>query len=102
MSEPDAAFFKLRIDRPQLIRWLDAPVPLASRWTDWRNIGGQYYFEAGVRDIKDIPDREMADKIFECDRALRRYAANREAVRDILKAAEAPYLKRAVYHTDTQ
>jgi hypothetical protein len=101
MSEPDAAFFKLRIDRPQLIPWLDSPVPPASRWTDWRNIGGQYYFD-GVQDIKDVSERQMADRIFRSDRALRRYATNRDAVRAILKTAEAPYLKRAVYQADTQ
>jgi hypothetical protein len=102
MSEPDAAFFKLRIERPQLIRWLDAPVPPASKWSDWRNIGGQYYF-GDVRDIKDIPDQKMADQILECDRELRPYATNRDAVRAILEtAAGAPYLKRAVYHADTQ
>jgi hypothetical protein len=102
MLEPDAAFFKLHMARAQLIRWLDAPVPLASCWTDWRNIGGQYYFDEGVQDIKDIPDREMADKISECDGELRRYATARDAVWDILKTGEPPFLKRAVYNAGTE
>ena len=36
MSEPDGAFLKLRIARPDLVRWLDSPTAPASRWLDWR------------------------------------------------------------------
>jgi hypothetical protein len=41
MSEPDSAFLKLKIDRADLITWLEDRPRLASGWTDWRSIGGQ-------------------------------------------------------------
>ena len=51
MSEPDGAFLKLRIARPDLVRWLDSPPAPASRWLDWRSIGGQWYFADGPEEI---------------------------------------------------
>jgi hypothetical protein len=97
MSEPDAVFLKLKIARPDLIRWLDAPVPRASQWSDWRDIGGSYYFKGGPRDIKDISDEELLSKIAACDRTLSGMSSNRIALRQIIDGAEAPFLKRASY-----
>lgn len=101
MSEPDAAFLKLRIDRPRLVRWLDAPVGPASRWTDWREMGGQYY-NSGVQYLSDYSDADMAESLAKADAALLRYRDNRSAVRDIMSSAEAPHLKRASYQADTR
>ena len=97
MSEPCSAFLKLRIKREGLVAWLDGPVSPAAHWSDWRGIGGQYYFDGGVGDIADISDAEMADNVTECDRALGGFSNNRAALRYILDAAEAPYLKRCTY-----
>ena len=42
MSEPYAAFLKLKIERPAVIGWLDAAPAPSSRWDDWRDIGGNW------------------------------------------------------------
>ena len=97
MSEPDAVFLKLKIARPDLLRWLDAPVPRASQWSDWREIGGSWYFKGGPRDINDISDEEMLAQIAACDRTLSGMGSNRAALRQIIDGAEAPFLKRASY-----
>ena len=102
MSEPLAAFCKFRLDRATLVRWLDAPVPPASRWADWRDIGGRYNLEGGVRDIRDIPAAELAQKVLRSDEDLRAYPTNRAALRAILATAEMPHLKRAAYDPATR
>jgi hypothetical protein len=102
MSEPISAFVKLRIDRPKLVQWLDAPVALASRWTDWRDMGGQYYSGGDDKDLKDFSNVEMAAKIAECDGILRRCRDNRFALKSVLRTAEAPQYKRASYRTETR
>jgi len=100
-AEPLSAFFKLRIDRPKLVRWLDSPVRRASQWTDWRDIGGQYH-NVGVQELRDFSDADMARTVAESDALLLRYKDNRAAVREIMNSAEEPYLKHASYRTDTQ
>jgi hypothetical protein len=97
MSEPLAAFAKFRIDRARLLRWLSEPVAPASKWSDWRQIGGKYYFTGGVRDIADIAAAELADKVSEADGELGSFATYRSALRSVLDSAEAPYMKRAQY-----
>jgi hypothetical protein len=101
MSEPFAAFLKLRIDRPKLVQWLDAPVGPASQWADWRNMGGQYYGSDGVKDLRDFSDSELAEYVAECDARLRNYRDNRSALQDILSTADMPQFKRASYKSDT-
>jgi hypothetical protein len=101
MSEPLSAFLKFRIDRVRLVQWLDAPVLRASRWTDWRQMGGKYY-NHGVQELSDYSDVDMAATIAKADGALRRYRDNRTAVRDIMSAAEAPQFKRAAYQSETR
>ena len=101
MSEPESAFFKLRIDRGRLVQWLDAPVMLASQWTDWRGIGGRYY-NHGVQDISDFSEADMAQTIAKSDAGLRRFRDTRAGVRDILSSAEAPHLMRASYSADSR
>jgi hypothetical protein len=101
MSEPDSAFFKLRIDRASLVRWLDAPVVLASEWADWREMGGQYY-NHGVQSLNDYSEADMADTIRKADANLHRFRDGRAAVRDIMRSAEAPHFMRASYQVDTR
>ena len=101
MSEPISAFFKLRIERSRLVQWLDSPVALASRWTDWRDMGGQYY-NAGDKDLRDYSDADIARITAECDASLRRCRDNRFALQRIMRTAEAPQYKRVSYRIDTR
>lgn len=101
MSEPISAFFKLRIERSRLVQWLDSPVAPASRWTDWRDMGGQYY-NAGNKDFRDCSDIDMARITAECDASLCRCRDNRIALQGIMRTAEAPQYKRASYRADTR
>ena len=102
MSEPDSAFFKLRIDRQNLVRWLDEPVVPASQWADWREMGGQYYNHGGVQAFGDYSEADMTDTLSQADARLRRFRDNRAAVRDIMRSAEAPHLMRASYQAGTR
>jgi hypothetical protein len=97
MSEPDAAFLKLEIDRTDLIGWLDDRPPLASAWRDWRSIGGEYYFRGGRRDIADITDAELGATLADCDAQLRGYESNRAALRELLVSSDEPFLTRIAY-----
>jgi hypothetical protein len=101
MSEPQSAFLKLRIDRAKLVRWLNAPVARASRWSDWREMGGKYY-NHGVQELRDYSDIDMAEAIAKADGFLRRFQDNRAALQDIMSTAETPQFKRASYQTETR
>ena len=100
MSEPNAAFVKLEIERADLIRWLDAPTPRASRWKDWREIGGSYYFKNGVQDIADVPSAELMESVLQCDLWLADARTNREMMRMVVGYAEAPELGIAAMSSD--
>lgn len=102
MSEPDGAFLKLRIARPDLVRWLDAPPARASGWVDWRDIGGQWYFDAGPEELRGISMMRLLRTMAECDAILARSATNRQALRGILNAAETPEIRHAAYDPGTQ
>jgi hypothetical protein len=101
MSEPQSAFLKFRIDRARLVEWLNAPVAPASRWADWREMGGQYYNE-GIQHLRDFSDIDMAENITKADGSLRRYRDNRAAIAYVMSTAEAPQLKRACYQAATR
>lgn len=96
MSEPYSAFLKLEISRENLARWLAAPVPAASRWPDWRAIGGQWYLSEG-RDLATCSDQDLGKLIAECDARLERHVDNRAALRAILQSAEADNIKVAAH-----
>ncbi|MGO4124603.1 hypothetical protein AB4Z01_09380 [Inquilinus sp. YAF38] len=102
MSEPDGAFLKLRIARPDLVRWLDAPPARASGWVDWRDIGGQWYFDAGPEELRGISMMQLVRTMAECDAILARSATNRQALRGILNAAETPEIRHATYDPGTR
>jgi len=102
MSEPDGAFLKLRIPRPDLVRWLDASPARASAWVDWRGIGGQWYFDAGPQELRSVSMMQLVRTMRECDAILARSGTNRQALRGILDAAEAPELRHAAYDPATQ
>ncbi|KXJ62709.1 hypothetical protein AXY46_04740 [Achromobacter xylosoxidans] len=96
MSEPYSAFLKLQISRENLARWLAAPVPAASRWSDWRTIGGQWYLTGG-KDLAACSDQDLGKLVSECDAMLARHSDNRAALRAIMQSAEADNIKVAAY-----
>ena len=100
MYKADAAFLKLQISRENLVRWLDSPAPPASKWQDWRSIGGEWSFKDGERPIADISETELQENVAKCDQRLSQ-RTNREVLRDVLKSADAPFLKRATYDAKT-
>lgn len=96
MSEPYSAFLKLQMSRENLARWLAAPAPAASRWSDWRFIGGQWYLFEG-KDLGASSNQDLGRLISECDAMLARHPDNRAALGAILKSAEAENIKVAAY-----
>jgi hypothetical protein len=100
MSESDAAFLKLGIDRDALIAWLDDRPPPATNWSDWRSIGSEYFFEGGRGDIANFPEAELNGRLADCDRQLRGYATNREALRQLFDPSEDPFLIRVSYDAE--
>jgi hypothetical protein len=100
MSEPDAAFLKLEIARADLVAWLDDRPPPASNWRDWRDIGGEYQFDAGRGDIADISELELNRHLADCDAQLSRFATNREALRELFDPSENPFLIRVAYDSE--
>jgi hypothetical protein len=97
MSEPYSAFVKLQIERVALVAWLEDRPPLASTWTDWREIRGEYYFKGGRRDIAEVSDLELRGDLADCDTQLRGYSSNRAALRGLLDSADEPYFTRIVF-----
>ncbi len=96
MSEPYSAFLKLQMSRENLSRWLAAPVPAASRWSDWRTIGGQWHLSEG-KDLAASSDQDLGKLVSECDAMLARHSDNRAALRAIMQSAEADNIKVAAY-----
>jgi hypothetical protein len=100
MSEPDAVFLKLEIERANLVAWLEDRPPLASNWRDWRGVGGEYQFDGGRGDIADVPEFELNRHLADCDAELRRYATNREALTKLFDPSEDPFLIRVAYSAE--
>ncbi|WYX10267.1 hypothetical protein WJ978_02805 [Achromobacter xylosoxidans] len=96
MSEPYSAFLKLQIPRGHLAQWLAAPVPAASRWSDWGAIGGQWYLCAG-KDLAASSDQDLGRLVAECDAMLARHPDNRAALKAILNSAQAENTRIAAY-----
>lgn len=101
MSEPYAAFVKLRIARPSLIRWLDARPQPASRWHDWREIGGRWYIGKGTPDIRDIPESDLAGTVADSDQQMAGTASNRAAIKNLVSGTDPPVAKRISYDAAT-
>jgi hypothetical protein len=97
MSEPYSAFVKLQMERADLVAWLEDPPPLTSSWTDWREMGGEYYFKGGRRDIAVVSDVELNRDLADCDAQLRGYLSNRTALRGLLNSNDEPYLTRIAF-----
>ena len=86
MSEPQAAFLRLRINRGDLIRWLDSPIPSAASWSDWRNIGGSW---GGLGNLKEASDDELRKQISQCDASLARH--KNRVILDVLLQSAVPH-----------
>lgn len=85
MSEPYGAFMKVRIGRPALVRWLDAAPPSASRWTDWRDMGGRWYLKSGPADLRDAPAADLAAIVAEVDARLSAFISTRDVLKAMLR-----------------
>ena len=99
MSEPYSAFVRLRITRPNLISWLDAPPSRPDRWTDWRAIGGLWYRPNGVEDFTDATDADMAATSADAWQRLARWPSVREALRGLIRGGDSDAFetRRLVY-----
>lgn len=96
MSEPYSALLRLQMCPENLSRWLAAPVPAASRWSDWRCIGGQWRLDNSVY-LAASSDQELSDLLADCQVLLARYPNNRAALEAILESAQAENLLIAAY-----
>ncbi|QEI07520.1 hypothetical protein FXN63_18000 [Pigmentiphaga aceris] len=93
MSEPQSAFLKFKTSREVLARWLDAKPSLASRWHDWREIGGEWYLARGVTSLATATDADLAETLGGADQRLASFADNRELLTALVThTAEAPEL----------
>lgn len=98
MSEPDSAFLKLQITREGLALWLRARPSRASRWTDWRAIGGRYYLSGGSVALADASDAELDGTLREANARLAAFTRNDDILRHLLAGrAEAPELSLCAF-----
>lgn len=93
MSEPESVFVKLKISREALTRWLHAKPSPATRWQDWRTIGGEWYLGRGHGPLADASDDALESILRGADDRLARFSSNRELLGMLLiHSAEAPEL----------
>lgn len=104
MSEPYGAFVRLRIARPNLLRWLDAPPANSTRWTDWRTIGGSWYRPGGIEDFARETDAALAVTCADAWQRLARWSTTREALRGLIRGGdrEAFAARHIAYDTRTR
>ena len=84
MSEPEAALLKFQVTRPTLTRWLRTRPPLASRWDDWRSIGGTWEMDGERMALADAPQAKLVAFVRDADRALAAAPDNRELLHDLV------------------
>lgn len=104
MSEPYAAFVRLRITRPNLLRWLDAPPSDPARWTDWRAIEGRWYINEPMDELAKVTDAEMAAINRDAWLRLARWPSAREALRGLIRGGdgEAFAARRITYDAENR
>ena len=101
MSEPYGAFVKLQIARSDLARWLDTPPADPARWTDWREIGGQWHFSDGVKDLSEATGEEMSARTAEAGELLSQCSSVRDALRAFIHGDSSHNAIRSAYDSDT-
>jgi len=98
MSEPESAFVKFKIGREALTRWLDAKPSPASRWHDWRAMGGEWYLGRGHGPLADASDDALDGILRGADERLAHFSSNRELLGLlVVHSAEAPELWLAAF-----
>jgi len=98
MSEPESAFVKIKIGREALTRWLDAKPSSATRWHDWRAIGGEWYLGRGHGPLADASDDALENILRGADGRLAHFSSNRELLGMlVVHSAEAPELWLAAF-----
>ncbi|MDT3469850.1 hypothetical protein [Stenotrophomonas maltophilia] len=96
LSEPYSALLRLQISHEELSRWLAAPVPPASRWSDWRGISGQWLIANGQH-IASSSDQELDHLLADCQALLARYPDNRAALKAFLASSQAENIQIAAH-----
>jgi hypothetical protein len=96
LSEPYSALLRLQISHQDLSRWLAAPVPPASRWSDWRSIAGQWRMANGQY-LASSSDQALDHLLADCQALLARYPDNRAALKAFLASAQAGNIQIAAY-----
>jgi hypothetical protein len=87
MSEPNAAIARVAIRKSALLEFLDSPPRLASSWTDWPEMGGNYVSFSWDKDLPRL--LQIADE--------RLKSTYRNAIRGVLHYAEHPAIARCSY-----
>lgn len=102
MSEPYSVMLHLRMCQQDLARWLAAPVPAVSRWSDWRCIAGQWRMHNGGY-LASSSEAALQELLADCQTLLARYPDNRAALDAVLASAHADTIRIAAYErTGTQ
>ncbi|PZS90865.1 hypothetical protein A7X83_01140 [Stenotrophomonas maltophilia] len=96
LSEPYSALLRLQLCPEDLSRWLAAPVPAASRWSDWRCIAGQWQLGNGEY-LASSSDEALHHLLADCQALLARYPDNRAALNAFLASAQAENIQVAAY-----
>lgn len=98
MSEPEAALLKLQVTRSALKRWLRARPTLASRWNDWRAIGGTWEMDGEKVALADAAGTKVHAFVLDADRMLAAAPDNRELLHDLITGtAETPELRLSAF-----
>lgn len=96
LSEPYSALLRLQLCPEDLSRWLSAPVPTASRWSDWRCIAGQWQLGNGEY-LASSSDEALDHLLADCQALLARYPDNRAALKAFLASAQAENIRVAAH-----
>ncbi|WP_295569015.1 hypothetical protein [uncultured Stenotrophomonas sp.] len=96
LSEPYSAVLRLQLCPEDLSRWLAAPVPAVSRWSDWRHIAGQWHLGGGEC-LASSSDEALVRLLADCQALLARYPDNRAALDAFLASAQAENIRVAAY-----
>jgi len=76
----------MRINREDLVGWLDSPIPSAASWSDWRNIGGSW---GSLGNLKEVSDGALQEQISKCDASLAKH--RNRVVLDVLLESKVPH-----------
>lgn len=101
MSERYGAFMRTRVARPTVVRWLEAPPADPARWTDWRAIGGSWYFLERISTLAEASEAEVADTLASAQALIAPFPTARAALRGLIQPGEATAARHITYDTAT-